>query len=302
MTQRSAERAFVPIFTIAATLGRSVDRAALLEELTALAARDARFDFALNDHTGEVILSGIDEVQLDARVDALRPILGAETRVGPPEVAFRETITRQCTIDYTHKKQRGGAGEYARVKLLAAPHEGANGHAWQFETFAALDLPAGFVDGVRAGLQTVMQHGIVAGFPVIGVTFTLADAAWHEIDSTAGTFANAAIAAARDAFLHGGAVLLEPVVRVEVTAPDACAAQFIRDLAARGEVLTADQASSPSAIAADVPATDMLGYAASLRSLSRGQATHTSRFDHYRAVPQPDDPRFRPAAAMRAHA
>jgi elongation factor G len=291
---------FVPVIEIPVKSAANVDRASLLSALSRLAADDVQFRFVLNDQTGDVLLAGIDELQLDQKIDVLRRVPGAAISIDPPQIAFRETLKRRAKVAYTHKKLFGGAGEFAKVMLVLEPAGPESGYACQFRTSTTI-LPDEYVAGIKAGLEGAFAAGTVAGFPVIGVTATVVDGGFHDLDSSAAAFAIAARGAARDAFQAGDAVMLEPVMKVEVVMPEDCVERIVGDLASRRAfVVSRDTREGRSAIVATVPATDMLGYAGSLRSMSGGRATYGVRFDHYAPVSPPDDPRFRPAVGMRA--
>jgi elongation factor G len=295
----SADDEFVPVIEIEVEL-TSVDRAALLSTLAKLAADDVQFRFLLEDDTRRVTLSGIDEGQLDRKIDALRRIPGARISVQPPTIAFRETTTRRFEIDSTHKKLTAGGGEFAKVKLVVEPPGPESGYACHIRTDGS-NLPDEFAAGAQRGLERGLQSGIVAGFPVVGVTVTLADGGYHELDSSADIFAVAATAAVREALRKGGAVLLEPMMKIEVATPGDCAGQIVDDLALRrGRILVRGLRDGLSVIVANVPATNMLGYGSALRAMSGGRASYKSRFDSYEPVRPPDDPTFRPAIGLRA--
>jgi elongation factor G len=291
---------FVPVIEIPVKSAANIDRASLLSALSRLTADDVQFRFVLNDQTGDVLLAGIDELQLDQKIDALRRVPGAAISIGAPQIAFRETMMRRAEVAYTHKKLFGSAGEFAKVKLALEPAGPESGYACQFKTASAV-LPDEYVAGIKAGVETALGAGIVAGFPVIGVAATVVDGGFHELDSSAAAFTIAARGAVREALQAGNAVVLEPVVKVEVVAPEDCVERIIGDLATRRAfVVSRDKREGQSVIVATVPATNMLGYAGSLRSMSGGRATYGVQFDHYAPVSPPDDPRFQPAAAMRA--
>jgi elongation factor G len=288
---------FVPVIAIAVGL-IAIDRAALVSTLDRLAADDVQFRFALEQET--VTLSGVDELQLARNIDALRQIPGARISVGPPAVAFRETITRRAEVEYAHKKLRFGGGEFAGVKLVLEPPGRDSGYACVIKTDVT-HLPEKYIAGAKLGMERGLQFGIVAGFPVVGVVATLVDGKYHEVDSSADTFEIAATAAVRDVLRHGEPVVLEPVMKIEVVTPGDCARQIVEDLEGRrGHILARGVRDDLSVIVANLPATGMLGYARSLQAMSGGRADYTSRFDRYEAMSQPDDPRFRPAIGLRA--
>jgi elongation factor G len=210
---------FVPMIEMPIKLPTNVDRALLLATLSDLAADDVQFQFLMEGEATEVALSGIDELQLDEKVATLRRVLGMEISVGSPQVAFRETITRYVEIDYTHKKVHRGIGEFARVKLALKPSGFDGVLNCQIETTSA-ELPDEYMAGIRTGLEASLRRGAVSGFPVIGVTATLVDSAWHEIDSNAGAFDIAARHAMSGALRDAAPIMLEPMMKIEVVTPN----------------------------------------------------------------------------------
>jgi elongation factor G len=217
------------------------------------------------------------------------------------EVAYREKITRQVTVDYTHRKQSGGSGEFARLMIVAEPLPPASGFVFENKVVGA-SVPMEYVSGVEKGLESVLGSGVVAGFPVVGLKVTLIDGAYHDVDSSAHAFEIAARSALREALQKGDSILLEPIMKVEVVTPEDHIAAVIGDLnARRGLIQGQDMRNAANFIHALVPLTNMLGYVDTLRSMSKGRATFTMQFDHYAPAPWPDgDPPFRPAIGMRA--
>jgi elongation factor G len=217
------------------------------------------------------------------------------------EVAYREKITRQVTVDYTHKKQSGGSGQFARVMIVAEPLPPASGFVFENKVVGG-SVPKEYVPGVEKGLESVLGSGVVAGFPVVGLKVTLVDGAYHDVDSSALAFEIAARAALREALQKGDSVLLEPIMKVEVVTPEDYTGAVIGDLnARRGQIQGQDMRGAANVIHAIVSLANMLGYVNTLRSMSKGRATFTMQFDHYAPAPWPDgDPPFRPAIGMRA--
>jgi elongation factor G len=291
--------AFVPVIELEIAPAAATDRARFLARLSGFAASDEQFRFAIDRATGGVKLAGIDESQLAEKIEALRGEHG-EITIGPPQIAYRETITRRVEVDYAHKKQRGGSGEFAKVRLLCEPN--SSDHAVVFRhQIRTGSLRDEYVFGVENGVEGALAAGVLAGCPVIGLSVSLVDGAYHDIDSSAQAFELAARAALREALQKAEPVLLEPVMRVAIVTPDEWLGVIISDLLARrGEISDRGQAwRSARLVAATVPAANLFGYAASLRQLTQGRASYTVRFDHYAAVSQPDDPKFRPAIGMR---
>jgi translation elongation factor EF-G len=268
--------------------------------LVKLAAEDPTFEVSIDHESGQTILKGVSELHLDAKLDVLRRTYNIDARVGAPQVAFRERITRSAEVEYTHKKQSGGFGQFAVVKLHVEPNEPGKGY--QFEAKIAGDaVPKEYIPGVEKGIESVLSSGVVAGFPVVDVKVELIDGKYHDVDSSALTFEIAARAAFREALHKARSVLLEPIMKVEVVSPEDCIASVISDLnLRRGQIQGQDMRGNATVVNAMVPLMNMFGYVNNLRSMSRGRATFTMRFDHYAPAPPPeDDPPFRPAIGMR---
>ena len=209
-----------------------------------------------------------------------------EANVGDPQVAYRETITKACDIEYTHKKQSGGAGQFAKVKIRFEPMEGYNGFEFK-NTVVGGNVPKEYIPGVEKGLRTAMDAGIIAGFPVTGVKCTLYDGAYHEVDSNVMCFEIAARSAFREGMREADAKLLEPIMKVEVVTPEEYMGDIIGDLnSRRGLVNGMDQRANARVIDAMVPLANMFGYVNTLRSLSQGRSQFSMVFDHYSEVPR----------------
>jgi elongation factor G len=304
-TDRFRVDEFTPAFEIYIEPETHADRTKLVAVLSALATDESQYCFAINDSTGRpepgVILDVIDEQQLDQIVDAIRRIHDLGIAIGPPHVAYRERITRRAEVDYAHKKQSGGSGEFARVKLVLEPVPDNRGHSFM-STRADSILRADFIDGVERGVRSSMASGVLAGFPVIGVRVLLVDGAQHDVDSRVIAFETAAQAAVREALRQGEPELVEPVMRVEIVTPEEHLPAIIDDLKGRRGLTDGRGRRSRDGIVvtATVPATHLFGYTKSLAAITHGRASCTMQFDHYTGVLLPDDPGFRPAAAARA--
>jgi elongation factor G len=226
-----------------------------------------------------------------------------EADIGAPQVAYRETISRPANVDYTHKKQTGGSGQYARVKLHFEPLPPGSGFTFENEVVGGT-VPREYIPGVEKGVRGSLDNGVLAGFPVIDLKVELTDGAYHEVDSSALAFEIAARAAMKEGLAKAAPKLLEPVMKVEVATPRDCMGDVIGDLnSRRGRITGQDQRGNAEVIHATVPLTNMFGYATFLASLSGRRATVAMEFSHYDQVPLPnddDDPRFRPAMGMRA--
>jgi elongation factor G len=225
------------------------------------------------------------ELHLDIKVDILKRTYKVDANIGAPQVAYREKITRVTTVDHTHKKQTGGSGQFARVKIVAEPLPPGSGFEFENKVFGGA-VPKEFVPGVEKGLESVLGSGVLAGFPVVDLKVSLVDGASHDVDSSALAFEIAARAALREALQKGGPVLLEPIMKVEVVTPEDYTGSVIGDLnSRRGQIQGQDMRGNANVINAMVPLANMFGYVNTLRSMSQGRATFTMQFDHYEQVP-----------------
>ena len=208
-----------------------------------------------------------------------------EVQVGAPQVAYREAISRKVTKDYTHKKQTGGTGQFARVILEVEPNEKGAGNAFESKVVGG-SVPKEYIPGVEKGLNSVLNSGPLIGFPVVDLKVTLIDGGYHEVDSSAIAFEIATRAAMREAFEFAGPVLLEPIMKVEVTSPEEFLGGVIGDLnSRRGQIMGTSMRGNANIINALVPLANMFGYINNLRSMSQGRASYTMQFDHYAQVP-----------------
>ena len=254
--------------------------------LARLAMEDPSFKVSSDPDSGQTIIRGMGELHLDIIVDRLKREFKVDANVGNPQVAYRETITKACDIEYTHKKQSGGAGQFAKVKIKFEPMEGYNGFEFH-NTVVGGNVPKEYIPGVEKGLRSAMDAGVLAGYPVTGVKCTLYDGAYHEVDSNVMCFEIAARAAFRDGMRQADARLLEPIMKVEVVTPEEYMGDIIGDLnSRRGMVNGMDQRGNARVVDAHVPLANMFGYVNTLRSLSQGRAQFTMIFDHYAEVPR----------------
>lgn len=254
--------------------------------LSRLAMEDPSFKVSSDPDSGQTIIKGMGELHLDIIVDRLRREFKVDANVGNPQVAYRETITKPCDIEYTHKKQSGGAGQFAKVKIKFEPMEGYTGFEFN-NTVVGGNVPKEYIPGVEKGLRSAMDTGVLAGYPVTGVKCTLYDGAYHEVDSNVMCFEIAARAAFREGMRQAAAVLLEPIMKVEVVTPEEYMGDIIGDLnSRRGLVNGMDQRGNARVVDAHVPLANMFGYVNTLRSLSQGRAQFTMLFDHYAEVPR----------------
>ncbi|CAM5362863.1 Elongation factor G OS=Afipia felis OX=1035 GN=fusA_1 PE=3 SV=1 [Afipia felis] len=274
-----------PVIEIAIEPKSKADQEKLGVALAKLAAEDPSFRVSTDHESGQTILKGMGELHLDIKVDILRRTYKVDANIGAPQVAFREKITKPAEVDYTHKKQTGGTGQFARVKFVVEPTE--PGAGFQFESkIVGGAVPKEYIPGVEKGLQSVMTSGVVAGFPVVDVKVTLVDGAFHDVNSSALAFEIASRAAFRDALQKGKSVLLEPIMKVEVVTPEDYTGSVIGDLnSRRGQIQGQDMRGNANVINAMVPLMNMFGYVNNLRSMSQGRATFTMQFDHYAEAP-----------------
>ena len=275
-----------PVISIAVEPKSKADQEKMGLALNRLAAEDPSFRVRSDEESGQTIISGMGELHLDILVDRMKREFKVEANVGAPQVAYRETITREAEIDYTHKKQSGGSGQFARVKIRFEPNP--EGEDFKFESsVVGGNVPKEYIPGVEKGIKSVMDSGPLAGFPMLGVKATLLDGAYHDVDSSVLAFEIAARAAFREGAQKAGAQLLEPIMKVEVVTPEDYMGDIIGDLnSRRGQIPGTESRHIDQIITAMVPLANMFGYVNTLRSMSQGRAQYTMTFDHYEAVPQ----------------
>ena len=274
-----------PVIEIAIEPKSKADQEKLGVALQKLAAEDPSFRVSTDQESGQTILKGMGELHLDIKVDILRRTYKVDANIGAPQVAYREKLTRRVEQDYTHKKQTGGTGQFARVKIVFEPNEAGAGNVFESKVVGG-SVPKEYVPGVEKGINSVMGAGILAGFPVVDVKATLIDGAFHDVDSSVLAFEIASRAAFREALQKGGSVLLEPIMKVEVVTPEDYTGSVIGDLnSRRGQIQGQDVRGNANVINAMVPLANMFGYVNQLRSFSQGRATFTMQFDHYEQVP-----------------
>ncbi|HEY1613001.1 MAG TPA: elongation factor G [Rhizomicrobium sp.] len=275
-----------PVIEIAIEPKTKADQERMGMALQRLAQEDPSFRVSTDHDSGQTILKGMGELHLDIKVDILRRTYKVEANVGAPQVAYRETLARPVTIDYTHKKQTGGAGQFARVKLEFEPLPPGSGYVFENDVTGGT-VPKEFIPSVDKGIKAQKEGGLIAGFPVIDFSARLIDGAYHEVDSNALTFEIAGRAAFRELASKGAAKLLEPIMKVEVVTPDDFTGGVIGDLLGRrGHVLGQDVRGNAQVVSAMVPLANMFGYINTLRSMTQGRAQYSMQFDHYQQVPQ----------------
>ena len=274
-----------PVIEIAIEPNTKADQEKMGLALNRLAQEDPSFRVKTDEESGQTIIAGMGELHLDIIVDRMKREFKVEANVGQPQVAYRETITQSAEVDYTHKKQTGGSGQFARVKLLFEPQE--SGAGFEFDsTVVGGNVPKEYIPGVRKGIESVLNNGVVAGFPMLDLKATLLDGAYHDVDSSVMAFEIAARAAFREGAQKARPVLLEPIMKVEVVTPDNYTGSVIGDLnSRRGQVQGQEMRGNATVVNAMVPLANMFGYVSSLRSMSQGRAQYTMQFDHYAQVP-----------------
>ena len=275
-----------PVIEVAVEPKTKADQEKMSTALSRLAAEDPSFQVSSDNESGQTIIKGMGELHLEILVDRMKREFKVEADVGAPQVAYRETISKFYEVDYTHKKQSGGAGQYARVKIVLEPLEAGEGYQFDSKVVGG-SVPREYIPGVKSGLESARQSGTVMGFPVIDFKATLVDGDSHDVDSSSLAFEIAARAAFREGVVKAGAKLLEPVMRVEVVTPEKYMGDIIGDLnSRRGNVSGMDQRGNARVISAMVPLANMFGYVSLLRSMSQGRAQYTMHFDHYADVPR----------------
>jgi elongation factor G len=253
--------------------------------LQRLVQEDPSFRVQTDPDSGQTIMKGMGELHLEIKVDILKRTYKVDANIGAPQVAYRETLSKPVTIDYTHKKQTGGAGQYARVKIEFKPLPPGSGFVFENEVVGGA-VPKEFIPAVEKGIKAQKESGLMAGFPVIDFQASLIDGDYHDVDSNALTFDIAARAAFRELAEKRAVKLLEPIMKVEVVTPDDFLGGVIGDLnARRGQVQGTDSRGNAQVITATVPLANMFGYISTLRSMSQGRAQYTMQFDHYEQVP-----------------
>jgi len=275
-----------PVIEIAVEPKTKADQEKMGQALARLATEDPSFRVAVDHESGQTIIKGMGELHLEIIVDRMKREFKVEANIGAPQVAYRETISRKADVDYTHKKQTGGSGQFARVKIIFEPLPPGSGYQFENDVVGGT-VPREYIPGVEKGLRGSLESGVLAGFPVIDFKATLYDGAYHDVDSSALAFEIASRAAFKEGMQKAGPKLLEPIMRVEVVTPRDYMGDVIGDLnSRRGRITGQDQRGNAEVINAMVPLANMFGYVNTLRSMSQGRAQYTMHFDHYEQVPQ----------------
>ena len=275
-----------PVIEIAVEPKSKADQERMGQALSRLAAEDPSFQVASDSESGQTVIKGMGELHLEILVDRMKREFKVDASVGTPQVAYRETIGKQAEVDYTHKKQSGGSGQFARVKFRFEPLP--KGSGFEFENaVVGGSVPREYIVGVEKGLKAAQTTGVLCGFPMTDFKAVLYDGASHDVDSSPLAFEIATRSAFREGMMKAKPVLLEPIMRVEVVTPEEYMGDIIGDLSSRrGNVSGMDQRANARVISANVPLASMFGYVSTLRSMSQGRAQFTMHFDHYAEVPQ----------------
>jgi elongation factor G len=275
-----------PVIEVAVEPKTKGDQEKMGLALSRLAQEDPSFRVKSDEESGQTVIAGMGELHLDIIVDRMRREFKVEANVGAPQVAYRETFTKVTDVDYTHKKQTGGSGQFARVKMTIEPLEPGGGFEFENKIVGGA-IPREYIPGVEKGIESVRENGVLAGFPMIDFKVILHDGAYHDVDSSVMAFEIAARAAFREASREAGAKLLEPIMAVEVVTPDEHMGDVIGDLnSRRGQVRGTEARGNASVIESMVPLANMFGYVNNLRSMTQGRAQYSMLFDHYEPVPQ----------------
>jgi elongation factor G len=265
------------------------DQEKLSTAIQKLSAEDPTFTVSLNEDTGQTEIGGMGELHLDILVDRMRREFKVEANVGKPQVAYRETIKKAVDkVDYTHKKQTGGSGQFAKVQVAFEPLDTSEGVFYEFENkVTGGRIPREYIPSVDQGIQSALQLGVLAGYPLVGVKATLLDGAYHDVDSSEMAFKIAGSQVLKEGVKRANPVLLEPLMAVEVRTPEEYMGDVIGDLnSRRGMIQSMEDASGVKVVRANVPLSEMFGYIGDLRSKTQGRAVYSMQFDSYSEVPK----------------
>jgi elongation factor G len=275
-----------PVIEQAVEPRAKADQEKMALALAKLAAEDPSFRVSTDPESGQTIIKGMGELHLEIKVDILKRTHKVDVNVGAPQVAYRETLARATEVDYTHKKQTGGSGQFARIKLRLEPNEPGKGNEFKSEIVGG-SVPKEYIPGVDKGVHSVWDSGVLIGFPMVDTRVTLFDGAYHEVDSSAIAFEIAARAAMKEGAERAGVKLLEPIMDVEVVTPGDFVGNVIGDInSRRGHIRSQEMRGNATVIRAYVPLANMFGYVSQLRSMSQGRASYTMQFAHYADVPR----------------
>eukprot|EP00960_Hanusia_phi_P036655 752437-Hanusia_phi.AAC.3 len=275
-----------PVIKVAVEPASKKEQDKMTEALIRLAAEDPSFRFSRDEESGQTVIEGMGELHLEIIVDRMKREFNVDCNVGAPQVSYREAITQSAEVDYTHKKQSGGSGQFARVKIRFEPlPDGETGFKFESEIKGG-SVPKEYIPGVTKGLESVMNNGIVAGFPVIGIKAVLLDGAYHEVDSSVLAFEIAARSAIKQGLSKGKARLMEPIMKVEVITPEDHMGDVIGDInSRRGQIGNLGERGNMKTVKAFVPLAEMFQYVSTLRGMTKGRAQYSMELDHYELVP-----------------
>ncbi|GMA22731.1 elongation factor G [Luteimicrobium album] len=278
-----------PVIDVAIEPKTKADQEKLSTAIQKLAEEDPTFRVRLDDETGQTVIGGMGELHLDILVDRMRREFKVEANVGKPQVAYRETIRRTVEkVDYTHKKQTGGSGQFAKVQVTFEPLDTSEGELYEFNNAVTGGrIPREYIPSVDAGIQSALQQGVLAGFPLVGVKATLLDGAYHEVDSSEMAFKIAGSMVLKEGVKRADPALLEPIMAVEVRTPEEYMGDVIGDInSRRGMIQSMEDATGVKVVRAQVPLSEMFGYIGDLRSKTQGRAVYSMQFDSYAEVPR----------------
>ena len=275
-----------PVIEIAVEPKTKADQEKMGEALARLAKEDPSFRVTSDEESGQTVIKGMGELHLDIIVDRMKREFKVEANIGAPQVAYRETVSKEIEVTYTHKKQSGGAGQFAEVEIIVESGEPGSGRIFE-DKIKGGNIPKEYIPGVQKGIEGVADTGVIAGFPIIDYKVTLVDGKFHDVDSSSLAFEIAGRMAFKDACLRANPKLLEPIMRVEVVTPEEFMGDVIGDLSSRrGQVSGSEARGNTTAISSMVPLANMFGYVNTLRSMTQGRAQYSMFFDHYEQVPQ----------------
>ena len=275
-----------PVIELAVEPKTKADQEKMGIALQRLAAEDPSFRVSSDEESGQTIIKGMGELHLDILVDRMKREFKVEANIGQPQVAYRETITREADIDYTHKKQSGGSGQFARIRFRVIPQEAGAGYEFESQIVGG-SIPKEYIPGVEKGINSIRDTGLLVGFPILDFKIELYDGAFHDVDSSVLAFEIAARSALREHKPELGLALLEPVMKVEVVTPEEYTGTVIGDLnSRRGQIQNQEMRGNANVVHAMVPLANMFGYVNNLRSATQGRANYTMQFDHYEQVPK----------------
>merc|ERR1712228_1062031 len=278
-----------PVIKVAVEPKTKGDQQKMSEALIRLAAEDPSFRFSRDEETSQTIIEGMGELHLEIIVDRMKREFNVECNVGTPQVSYREAITAEAEIDYTHKKQSGGSGQFARVKIIFEPKDMTEEGGMDFEFESEIkggSVPREYIPGVQKGIESVLGQGVVAGYPVLGLKAKLVDGAYHDVDSSVMAFEIAGRAAAREGLRKAGARLMEPMMQVDITTPEEYMGDILGDVnSRRGQVGDLGERGNVKTIQAMVPLANMFQYVSTLRSMSKGRANYSMKLANYEMVP-----------------